>query len=99
MVEAGSCSSNSTPSLGTSTCRECGPKKTKERKEEGRKTKREGEKKRNSTGGAGHQQGAGSGQAAAGGNGPGPGPRSASGSQLQDSGQWLVPCETLPPLL
>ena len=32
VVQVGGCSSNSTPSLGTSTCCECGPKKKKERK-------------------------------------------------------------------
>ena len=31
VVEAGSGSSNSAPSLGTSICRRCGPKKTKKR--------------------------------------------------------------------
>ena len=30
VVEAGRCSSHSIPSLGTSTCRRCGPKKKKE---------------------------------------------------------------------
>ena len=30
VVEAGNCSSDSTPSLGTSMCREGGPKKTNE---------------------------------------------------------------------
>ena len=30
--QAGGCSSNSTPSLGTSTCRGCGPKKTEKKK-------------------------------------------------------------------
>ena len=33
-VQAGSCSSNSTPSLETSTGRGCGPKKTKKRERE-----------------------------------------------------------------
>uniref|UniRef100_A0A8D0SIM2 Lipid-binding serum glycoprotein C-terminal domain-containing protein n=1 Tax=Sus scrofa TaxID=9823 RepID=A0A8D0SIM2_PIG len=32
LVYAGSCSSDSTPSLGTSICHECGPKKTKKKK-------------------------------------------------------------------
>ena len=30
VVQAGSCSSNATPSLGTSICLRCGPKKTKQ---------------------------------------------------------------------
>ena len=38
-VEAGSCSSDSTPRLGTSICLGCGPKKKKKKK------KKEGEKK------------------------------------------------------
>ena len=33
VVLAGSCSSNWTPSLGTSICQRCSPKKTKKRKE------------------------------------------------------------------
>ena len=33
---AGSCSSDSTPSLGTSTCFRCSPKKTKDRKKRDR---------------------------------------------------------------
>ena len=44
VASAGSCSSDSTPSLGTVVCRGCGPKKT-ERKE-GRKKKKEGKKER-----------------------------------------------------
>ena len=34
MVQAGSCSSNSTPSLGTSMCLKCSPKKEKKKKKE-----------------------------------------------------------------
>ena len=34
VVSAGSCSSNSAPSLGTSMCRRCGPKKQRKRKKE-----------------------------------------------------------------
>ena len=35
VVQAGSCSSNSTPSLGTSICCRCGPKKTKNKQNKG----------------------------------------------------------------
>ena len=35
VVWAGSYSSDLTPSLGTSICRECGPKKTKKKKKKG----------------------------------------------------------------
>ena len=35
VVEAGSCSSDSTPSLGTSICRGCSPKKTNKKKRKG----------------------------------------------------------------
>ena len=34
VVQAGSCSSDSTPSLGTSVCHGCGPKKIKKKKED-----------------------------------------------------------------
>ena len=45
VVQAGSCSSDLTPSLGTSVCRGCGSKKqNKGRKEERKKGKKEGRK-------------------------------------------------------
>ena len=37
VAQGSSCSSDSTPSLGTSICCRCGPKKTKEKKKEQRK--------------------------------------------------------------
>ena len=37
VVWAGSCSSNSAPSLGTSICHGCGPKKTKKKKKKKKK--------------------------------------------------------------
>ena len=46
VVQAGSCSSDSAPSLGTSIYCRCGPKKEKARKKEGR---REGRKKEQNT--------------------------------------------------
>ena len=45
LAVAGSCSSNSTLSLGISTCHGCSPKKTKEGRKEKRKQGREGRKK------------------------------------------------------
>ena len=35
VVQASSCSSDSTPSLGTSMCHRCGPEKTKKKKKSG----------------------------------------------------------------
>ena len=45
VVQAGGCSSNSTPSLGTSLCQGCGPKKTGE-KQTKKKEPEGGERKR-----------------------------------------------------
>ena len=45
VVQAGGCSSNSTPSLGTSLCQGCGPKKTGEKKKK-KKGPGRGERKR-----------------------------------------------------
>ena len=42
VVQAGSCSSDSTTSLGTSMCWECGSKMTKKKGKKGRKEKRKG---------------------------------------------------------